>query len=542
MWAKNRSSSEGAAQDLPEWAVCTVDSGRSDISLAVIHKRAKRPCEAKRSELVNNCAAGQNKAGGRPALARSRSRVPNPGRVTERLPAEPVASAWTSNRKAPLEGHYIRAMESRAKRRGTPKQSKTMNEPQQWQQYRVFGAVDWASETHTIIVVDQTGKVIEDFQIEHSASGWKKFAQKLQAYGSIPFAIETNQGAVVERLLEAGMIVYPLNPKSAQAYRQRKAPSGVKDDQLDAWSFADALRVDGQGWKALSPQGALIKELRLLCRDEVTLIEQRTAFVQQLRQALAEYYPAALEAFEDWTSMSAWMFLQRFPTPEVLTQAGKRQWQKFLHSRRLWGSDQGPRRMEVFAHASDFAGSAPTMKAKSLLALSLIQMLFAIEKQLAVYRQRIEELFARHPDHDLFGSLPGAGPKIAPRLLSEIGDDRQRFDGDAQALQCLGGTAPVTNRSGKYRRVHQRWACDKHLRHALHLFAEQSLSRCVWAELYYQHHRKQDRSHADALRRLAHRWLKIIHKMWIDRTPYNPELHHRNQLRHGSWIFQLQSS
>ena len=69
--------------------------------------------------------------------------------------------------------------------------------------------------------------------------------------GSIPFAIETSQGAAVEQLLEAGMIVYPFNPKSAQAYRERKAPSGVKDDQLDAWSFADALRVDGHGWKAL---------------------------------------------------------------------------------------------------------------------------------------------------------------------------------------------------------------------------------------------------------------------------------------------------
>jgi hypothetical protein len=32
--------------------------------------------------------------------------------------------------------------------------------------------------------------------------------------------------------LEAGMIVYPLNPKSAQAYRERKAPSGVKDDRI----------------------------------------------------------------------------------------------------------------------------------------------------------------------------------------------------------------------------------------------------------------------------------------------------------------------
>jgi hypothetical protein len=50
----------------------------------------------------------------------------------------------------------------------------------------------------------------------------------MRPYG--PFAIETSQGAAVEQLLEAGMQVYPLNPKSAQAYRERKAPSGVKED------------------------------------------------------------------------------------------------------------------------------------------------------------------------------------------------------------------------------------------------------------------------------------------------------------------------
>src|SRR5262245_12995228 len=159
---------------------------------------------------------------------------------------------------------------------------------------------------------------------------------------------------------------------------------------------------------------------------------------------------------------------------------------------------RGTRRMEIFAHATEFAGTAPTVKAKSLLALSLVEMLFAIEKQLGLYRQRIEELFASHPDHDLFGSLPGAGSKIAPRLLSEIGDDRERFGGDAQNLQCLAGTAPVTGRSGKRRYCFTRWACDKHLRHAIHLFAEQSLSRCVWAERYYQLHCQKDQSHANA--------------------------------------------
>ncbi|MBO0743257.1 MAG: IS110 family transposase, partial [Hyphomicrobiaceae bacterium] len=391
-----------------------------------------------------------------------------------------------------------------------------------WLAHRAFGGLDWASQSHAVIIVDAQGKVVEDFQIEHSALGWKKFRERLQPYGSIPFAIETSQGAAVEQLLEAGMVVYPVNPKSAQAYRQRKAPSGVKDDRLDGWSLADALRVDGQGWKPLRPEDPLVKELRLLCRDEVTLIEQRTAFITQLRHALAEYYPTALEAFDNWGAPAAWRFVQRFPTPQALQAAGKRQWEKFLHSHQLWRTESGPRRLELFAHATDFGGSAPTAKAKSQLALALVSLLLTVEHQLGLYRKRIEELFGRHPDHDLFGSLPGAGPKLAPRLLSEIGDDRQRFDDDAQALQCLAGTAPVTRRTGKAHGdpprwpCHQRWACDKHLRHAIYLFAEQSLRQCVWADIYYRHHRDKGRSHADALRRLGQRWLKIIHRMWMD--------------------------
>jgi transposase len=519
----------------------------ADISFGVIHDRVKRPRAARRSEVVNNSAVGENIAGGRPASARSRFLMDHPERIHGRLPGEPEALAKTSNRTKPQEGHYISLMDSRAKGRQHKKELvKAMNSPSDqasggWLENRGFGALDWASQKHSVVVVDPKGKVLEDFEIDHSALGWKKFRERMKPYGSIPFAIETSQGAAVEQLLEAGMQVYPLNPKSAQAYRQRKAPSGVKDDQLDAWSFADALRVDGQNWKPLRPEDFLIKELRLLCRDEVGLIEQRTAFINQLRHALAEYYPTALEAFEDLGAMSAWMFLQRFPTPQLLEKAGKRQWEKFLHSRHLWRNESGPRRMELFAKATEFCGSEPTANAKSMLALSLVKMLFALDNQLAEYRKRIEELFESHPDHDLFGSLPGAGPKLAPRLLGEIGDDRERFEGDAQNLQCLAGTAPVTKRSGKHRECHQRWACNKYLRHAVHLFSEHTITRCAWAEIYYKAHRAKDHSHARALRCLGQRWLKIIHKMWMDRTPYNAELHHFNQVKHGSWVFQLKT-
>jgi hypothetical protein len=52
-----------------------------------------------------------------------------------------------------------------------------------------------------------------------------------------------------------------------------------------AWSVADALRVDGHGWKALAKEDPLGTELHLLCRDDVALIE-RTALINQLQLSL----------------------------------------------------------------------------------------------------------------------------------------------------------------------------------------------------------------------------------------------------------------
>jgi hypothetical protein len=68
----------------------------------------------------------------------------------------------------------------------------------------------------------------------------------------------------------------------------------------------------------------MLEQLRLLCRDEITLIEERTALINQLQAALHDYYPAALEAFEDWGCPGAWAFVETFPTPQALVQAGKR--------------------------------------------------------------------------------------------------------------------------------------------------------------------------------------------------------------------------
>ena len=137
----------------------------------------------------------------------------------------------------------------------------------------------------------------------------------------------------------------------------------------------------------------------------------------------------------------------------------------------------------------------------------------------------------------IFGSLP-VGQKVAPRLLSELGDVRGRFH-EPQSLQCYGGTAPVTLQSGRHRRVRFRRACNKTLRTAVHYLADLSRPKCVWAEVYYQRKRQQGMSHSCALRCLGQRWLKILWKMWQTRTTYNEAFHTQNQIKHGSWVMSL---
>jgi transposase len=352
-------------------------------------------------------------------------------------------------------------------------------------------------------------------------------------------AIETNRGPAVERLLDLGLAVYPMNPKAAERYRDRKAPSGVKDDMLDAYAFADALRTDGRAWRALCVEDQGTQLLRLLCRDEIALIEQRTMLVLQLKQALREYYPAALEAFEDWTKAFTWEFVLQFSTPVALVKAGRRKQQNFLHKHRLYQPELAEKRLEIFGRADRFASSsAAVTSAKSLLAETLARQLRTLEAQIQEYRRRIEKAFAEHPDGGLFASLPGGGKKLAPRLLGELGANRELFP-SAQSLQCYAGTAPVTRQSGKRCVARIRHMCNKVLRTTVHLWADESRHKCAWAQAYYQHKKGEGKSHAQALRCLGQRWLKILWKMWQDRKPYDEALHARNQTQHGSWVIGL---
>src|SRR6187551_1942077 len=212
---------------------------------------------------VNNSAARKMKSSekvlrsrhachGRIALGGSRSSVSNPSRIARSSPVRLAASVPTSERTKAHEAPCIRSTHD-----GATVQRRKGKHMKSWQEITHWAGFDWAKNNHEIVIVDQQGQIVADFVFEHSLEGWQRMRKEVSGFAGLAVAIETNQGAAVDQLLQHGFIVYPVNPVAAASYRKRKVPSGTKTDHVDAWALADALRVDGHGWKVLPPTDPL---------------------------------------------------------------------------------------------------------------------------------------------------------------------------------------------------------------------------------------------------------------------------------------------
>jgi transposase len=171
-------------------------------------------------------------------------------------------------------------------------------------------------------------------------------------------------------------------------------------------------------------------------------------------------------------------------------------------------------------------------RTKSRLMLVLASQLLPLIEQIAQYDKEIDTLFLTHEDHLIFASLPRAGKRLAPRMLAEIGDNRERYQ-DAGSLQKLGGTSPVLYQSGGYAKAHRRLGCIKPLRNTLHQFAWQTTQSEAWAREYYQRKRTEGKSHTVAVRALANVWVRIIFALWMHHQCYDATIFEQAQQQHA---------
>ncbi|MBV9689458.1 MAG: IS110 family transposase [Ktedonobacteraceae bacterium] len=398
-----------------------------------------------------------------------------------------------------------------------------------------YAGIDWSDTHHDVMVIDDVGKQVVSKRVAHTKAGLDQLVVLLQGIlGSEPkeqmaCVVETNHGLLITTLLEAGFAVYPVHPKTVD---RRRGAAGGKTDQIDAYLLAKYGRAELADLRKLQPDSPGIAELKALTRDQESLIEMQTRLVNQLTACLKGYYPVALSLFTKLQQRSTLLFLQASPTPADALAATE------AHLAQTLKQGKHPKAQavaaKIFQHLRQPSLTADevTIRTKARLMKALVLQLLPLVEQIAEYEEAIETLFLSHADNALFASLPGAGQRLAPRLLAEIGDDRERYP-NAQGLAALAGTAPVLYQSGNFSKAHRRHACLKHLRNALYQFAWQSTRSQVWAREYCQRKRKEGKSHSVALRALWNIWVRIIYAMWRTRRPYDPAVFEKARHDHA---------
>ena len=392
---------------------------------------------------------------------------------------------------------------------------------------RLFAGDDWAEDHHDIEVMDAAGKVLANRRLPEGAAGMSQLHELIGRFlpedadeVEVVIGIETDRGPWVAALVAAGYTVFPVNPLQASRYRERHGVSGAKSDQGDSHMLADMVRTDSHQLRPAAGDSPEAAGVKVVARTHKTLIWDRTRQVQRLRHQLREYFPAAIEAFEDLDAPDVLELLGKAPDPARAARLTRAQISAALKRARRRNIADKTDAILAALRGEHLTQPAALTVAYAATVRSLVAVITTLNEQAKLLEEQVKEHFGRHPDAEIYQSQPGIGAILGARVLGEFGDDPRRYV-SAKSRKNYSGTSPITRASGKKKVVAARFIRNDRLIDALMSWAFASLNASPGARAFYDQQRAKGLEHNDALRRLANRLVGILHGCLTTRTLYD---------------------
>ena len=384
---------------------------------------------------------------------------------------------------------------------------------------------DWSEDHHDVHLMNDAGERLAARRLPEGVEGVTALHALVAGYASEPgevvVGIETDRGPWVGALLAAGYRVYAINPRSAARYRDRHHVGGAKSDAGDARLLADLVRTDRHNHRAVAGDSDEATAVRILARAHQQLVWDRTRLTNRLRNALREYFPAALQAFPSLAHGDAVGVLAVAPGPR---EAARLTMSQIRAALRRGGRKRNVERRAAELRAAfrteQLAVPATVSRAFAATTRAAAGQINAINRQIAELEAELAASFEQHPDADIYRSMPGLGVVLGARVLGEFGDDPERYE-SAKSRRNYAGTSPLTVASGRKRTVKARFIRNRRLSDAANQWAMCSLRASPGCREFYDARRAAGALHYQALRALGNRLVGYLHGCLRSRTPYD---------------------
>jgi transposase len=402
-------------------------------------------------------------------------------------------------------------------------------------EYELFVGIDWATESHQACMLTPEAQALQERSVENDGKAVQAFIDMAlqQVDGDadrVAIGIEIPRGPLVETMLERGLHVYTINPKQLDRFRDRHSVAGAKDDRLDAYVLADALRTDLHKFRRVALDHPLVIQIRELSRADEDLREEFNRLTNRLRDQVhrcaSHLLTLSPSANEPWF----WQLVERVtrPTSRRMTRKQVAKLLKRHRIRRIEADDV----LRTLAQQPLSVAPGAAEAARMHISLLLPRLRVVHEQRKSCTKQLAQLVDAYATDEQdgevgdepsdvaILRSAPGAGLRVTATLLSEAAPLLGERNG--RGLRALAGLAPITKRSGKRKVVLMRYGCNKRLRNAFYHWARTSIQHDDASHAYYASLRSRGHSHGRALRSVGDRWLRILMAMLDTRTVYDP--------------------
>jgi hypothetical protein len=292
--------------------------------------------------------------------------------------------------------------------------------------YVLSVGLDWADQKHALSQRGWADGQRPQFEIGADPASVEAWLAQLKALagpeGRVAVGFEQNPGALFAMLRAHTdwIDLYPLNPLTVSKFREALFTSGAKDDPLDSQLIEELLyhHLDRlRPYQAPEPE---LRELDLLCQQRRKAVDAAVACANELCSLLKVYYPLPLDLHEELCCSLTLHFLKRWPTLEQLKKAKPQTLRSFYYQHHSRSQSLITERLEKIARAQAVTEDLALIRPSVLSLQRLVNQLLTLQASVAAFDKAIQALFAQHPDPLICESLPGAGPRLAPRLLGRL--------------------------------------------------------------------------------------------------------------------------
>ena len=384
----------------------------------------------------------------------------------------------------------------------------------------IYVGVDIAKQKHFASVMSSDGEIlVSPFSFTNDHTGFQLILSKLTAFEKDSLIIGMESTAhygenLICFLFSRGFHLCVINPIQTATMRKTNIRK-TKTDSVDTYIIIKALMMNQ--YRRFTKRDFETLKLKNLCRFRQKLIKARTRVKIQLVTYVDQLFPELQYFFKSGIHINAcYSLLKECSDPDRIAAMHLTKLSNLLRK-----ASHGHFNKDTAIALKELASKSVGTK-NHTLSLQISQSIIQIE----LFDQQLQELDATiksiMDDMDsVIKTVPGIGSLNGATILGEIGDIH-RFHSSCQLL-AYAGLDPSVNQSGKFtaHRTRMSKRGSKMLRYALINAAWQATLNNKTFKDYYDLKISQGRSHYNALGHVAHKLVRIIHKMMMDNLKFN---------------------